>query len=139
MRRARRIREGEELTPGLVVRADGRPREAFDDPARGDASWVTFFSGEITPTEAMSAGLAELAPRGGRLAPHRHTQPEIYFVAEGSGIVTVAGVETRVAAGSAVFIPGDAEHSVRNDGEIVLRLFYVFPVAQFSDVVYRFT
>lgn len=100
---------------------------------------MTFFGADRAPTEAMSAGLAELAPRGGRLAPHRHAQPEIYYIVEGAGIVTVAGVETPVAAGAAVFIPGDAEHGIRNDGDSALRFFYVFPVDRFSDVVYRFS
>ena len=127
------------MAGGTIVRPSDRPVERFDDPARGDASWVTFFSGEITPTEAMSAGLAELAPLGGRLAPHRHAQAEIYYVVEGSGIVTVAGVETPVSAGAAVFIPGGAEHGIRNEGEAVLRFFYVFPVDRFPDVAYRFS
>ncbi len=100
---------------------------------------MTFFSAGMTPTEAMSAGLAELAPRGGRLALHRHAQAEIYYIVEGTGIVSVAGSETRVAAGAAVFIPGDAEHGIRNDGEGALRFFYVFPVDRFSDVAYRFS
>ncbi|WP_237480082.1 cupin domain-containing protein [Lichenibacterium dinghuense] len=123
----------------IVARAEARPRETFGDPARGDVSWVTLFSGEMTPTQAMSAGLAELKPQGGRLASHRHAEPEIYFVVEGSGVVTVSGVETRVAAGAAVFIPSDAEHGIRNDGDAVLRFFYVFPVDRFPDVVYRFS
>lgn len=36
-----------------------------------------------------------------------------------------------------VFIPGDAEHGVFNDGDEELRWLYVFPGA-FEDVVYRF-
>lgn len=36
-----------------------------------------------------------------------------------------------------VFIPGDAEHAVFNEGAEVLRWFYVFP-ERFERVVYRF-
>jgi mannose-6-phosphate isomerase-like protein (cupin superfamily) len=124
---------------GVIASAADRERERFGDPARGDVSWFTLFSGELTPTSAMCAGLAEFAPHGGTLAPHRHSQAEIYFVAEGRGRLTIDGVETAISAGMSVFIPGDAEHSVRNDSAAVLKIFYVFPTANFSDVVYRFT
>jgi hypothetical protein len=38
----------------------------------------------------------------------------------------------------AAFIPGDAEHSLRNDSIGLLRIFYVFPTDRFAEVVYRF-
>jgi quercetin dioxygenase-like cupin family protein len=114
-------------------------RERFGDPACGDAAWVTVFSADRGPTDTMSAKLADLAPRGGRLAPHRYAQPEIDDIVEGAGTVTVAEVETAVTAGAAVFIPGDAEHGIHNDGDSALRFFCVFPADRFSDVVYRFS
>ena len=123
----------------VVVRKEDRTRETFEDPSRGDVSWFTFFSSDRTATDAMSAGLAQLEPNGGRLNPHRHEQPELYFIAEGSGVLTIEGIERDVAAGSAVFIPGNAEHGIRNDGDSVLRIFYVFPTGCFADVIYRFT
>ena len=122
----------------IVSQAD-RQRESFGDPARGDASWVTFFSAEATPTSAMSAGLAEFAPGGAGLRPHRHAQPEIYYIAAGSGVITIDGADTKVTAGMAIFIPGDAEHALRNTGDCPLRVFYVFPTDRFSDVIYRFS
>ena len=69
---------------------------------------------------------------------HRHEPAEIYFIIEGKGILTIDGVETEVAAGTTVFIPGNAEHGVRNELDALLRLFYVFPTDAFADVVYRF-
>jgi mannose-6-phosphate isomerase-like protein (cupin superfamily) len=124
--------------PVIVGQAD-RARETFADPSHGDASWLTFFSAEATPTSAMSAGLAELAPGGTGLPPHRHAQPEVYYIVAGSGVVTIDGVETQASAGMAIFIPGDAEHAVRNTGEAALRIFYVFATDRFSDVIYRFS
>jgi len=120
-----------------VATCADRQRESFDDPTRGDASWFTLFSGDRTPTATMSAGLMEI-PAGGMLKPHRHLQPEIYFVHEGTGVLDVGGSETGLTAGMAAFIPGDAEHSVRNESTAVLRIFYVFPTDRFSDVEYRF-
>lgn len=123
----------------VIVTAGDRPRERFDVAARGDASWFTLISGDLTATDRMSAGVMELAPGGVGLAPHRHREPEIYFVVSGSGIVTIDGVDAPVAADATVFIPGDAEHGIRNAGVAVLRVFYVFPTDRFSDVVYRFS
>lgn len=121
----------------VITHPRERVRESWQDPARGDVSWFTLFSGDITPTTAMSAGVAEINP-GGSLEPHRHAEPEIYFVVEGSGILTVNGEETPVGAGTAIYIPGDAQHGLRNDTGAQLRLFYVFPIDCFSDVIYRF-
>ena len=121
----------------IASAADG-DREGWTDATRGTASWVTLFSSDITPTTAMSAGIMELPPNGGILEPHRHPQAEIYFVSEGEGLLTVDGAETRIASGTAAFIPGNAEHSVRNDATVTLKIFYVFPTDCFAEVIYSF-
>lgn len=123
---------------GVVARTEDRPRERFDDPSRGDASWFTLFSADMTPTETMSAGVMEMVPGGIGLKPHRHEPPEIYHVVCGTGVLTIDGVETAVGPGSTAFIPGDAEHGIRNVGADTLRVFYVFPTDRFADVIYRF-
>ncbi len=122
--------------PVIATAADGA-RYGWDDPVHGCVSWSTLFSRDATPTDSLSAGIAEIAP-GGSLKPHRHAQPEVYFIAEGSGIVTLEGRDAPVAAGTAVFIPGDAEHGIRNEEAATLRFFYCFPADSFSEVVYRF-
>ncbi len=48
------------------------------------------------------------------------------------------GDEIPVKAGSAVFIPGMAEHGIRQTGEATLRFFYVFAVDSFDGVEYLF-
>ena len=121
-----------------VASASQRQRESWEDFSRGNASWFTLFSGDVTPTRAMSAGIMEIPPNGGVLKPHRHAQAEIYFVHEGTGVLTVNGEATTIGTGMAAFIPGDAEHSLRNDSPAVLKIFYVFPTDCFADVVYRF-
>lgn len=52
-------------------------------------------------------------------------------------MVEIEGVRHEVSKGVTVFIPGDAEHAVFNEGGEELRWLYVFPGA-FGDVVYRF-
>ncbi|NTI17606.1 cupin domain-containing protein [Agrobacterium rhizogenes] len=122
----------------VITTAEERPLEEWNDPSRGRISWHTLFSSDRTPTDSMTAGVAEIAPGSGALQPHRHEQPEIYFILEGTGILTVDGRETAVTAGTAVFIPGNAEHGIRNDSNVNVKLFYVFPTGSFEDVVYRF-
>jgi mannose-6-phosphate isomerase-like protein (cupin superfamily) len=80
----------------------------------------------------------EIPPDGGILKPHQHEQAEIYFVSEGTGLLTIDSVAATITPGMAAFIPGGAEHSLLNKSPDVLRIFYVFPTDCFADVVYRF-
>ena len=121
-----------------IVSAAERQRESWANAGRGNASWFTLLSSDVTPTTAMSAGVMEIPPNGGVLKPHRRRPAEIYFVHEGTGSLAVNGVATTISMGTAAFIPGDDKHSVRNDSTATLKIFYVFPADCFSDVVYRF-
>jgi mannose-6-phosphate isomerase-like protein (cupin superfamily) len=123
-----------------VIHTDDVPVEGWDDPARGSITWRTVFSNERTPTSGLTLGIAELAPDGtvGN-PPHRHAPPEVYFVIEGEGIVTVDDVTSPVRTGTAVFVPGGAEHSLANTGSTTMRLLYSFAVDSFDDVEYRFS
>ena len=56
----------------------------------------------------------------------------------GAGVVTLDGRETAVKAGTGVFIPGMAEHGIRQTGTGLLRFFYGFPVDSFDSVEYLF-
>ena len=54
-------------------------------------------------------------------------------------MVEIDRVEHTVKKGSVVFIPGDAEHGVRNTSETEEFIWlYVFAVDEFGEVVYRF-
>ncbi|KAL5002811.1 RmlC-like cupin domain-containing protein [Aspergillus recurvatus] len=105
-------------------------------------TWRTLLSTSpphLTPSSNICAGLASCPPHTGKLALHRHTQAEIYYITSGRGIVSIEGIEHEVSAGSVLFIPGDAEHGVVNRGGEALEWFYAFPTAGFGDVVYRFS
>lgn len=58
---------------------------------------------------------------------------------EGSGVATIDGIEHEVEPGCTIFVPGDAEHGIRNTGTTDLRWLYVFPTSNFADVVYMFS
>lgn len=125
-------------SPGIITSTAERPRDSWPDPERGNVSWFTLFSSDITPTRALSAGVAEIG-QGGSLELHRHDEPEVYYILEGAGIMSINGVETAVSPGSAIYIPGDAEHGIRNEAAPLLKLFYTFPIDCFADVNYRFS
>jgi len=122
----------------LVLDEPDAPLDGWDDPIKGRIRWRTLFSRGGTPTDGITCGVAELGP-GDWLGLHRHAPPEVYYVLAGEGIVMLSGKETRVKTGSAVFIPGMAEHGVRQTGDERLRFFYGFPVDSFDSVEYLFS
>jgi mannose-6-phosphate isomerase-like protein (cupin superfamily) len=113
-------------------------QDGWDDDVRGRIRWRTLFSRGKTATEGLTSGVAELGP-GDWLGLHRHAPPEMYYVFAGAGIVSLEGREIAVQAGSAVFIPGMAEHGLRQTGTEVLRFLYAFPVDSFDNVEYHFS
>jgi mannose-6-phosphate isomerase-like protein (cupin superfamily) len=125
------------VEPIAVDEADA-PLDGWDDPVRGRIHWRTLFSQGLTPSAGITCGVAQLGP-GDWLGLHRHAPPETYYVIAGAGTVSLDGREIPVKAGSAVFIPGMAEHGIRHTGTEVLRLFYAFPVDSFDGVEYLFS
>jgi mannose-6-phosphate isomerase-like protein (cupin superfamily) len=104
---------------------------------RGDVQWKTLISAGLTPSGALTAGVALLAANG-RLRAHHHEQAEIYLILEGAGTVTIDGAATDVAAGTTVFIPGSAIHAIEATGDAGLRFAYVLAADAFEDVTYVF-
>ena len=122
----------------LVLDEANAPLDGWDDPVKGRIRWRTLFSKGGTPTDGITCGVADLNP-GDWLGPHRHAPPEIYYVFAGRGVVTLNGAEHAVGPGSAVFIPGMAEHGIRQTGTELLRFLYGFPVNSFDTVEYLFS
>jgi mannose-6-phosphate isomerase-like protein (cupin superfamily) len=60
---------------------------------------------------------------GGEQRVHRHTPEQVYFVLDGSGLMTVEAETQRVGPGDCVFVPSEAPHGIRNEGPGVLRYF----------------
>ena len=124
-------------TRATVVHDSAVPLERWSDPVRGEVGFRTLFGGD-TATDSLTAGITEMEP-GDWLGHHRHRPAEIYYVVAGRGTVELGGEEHPVRAGSAVFIPGDLEHGIRNTGTEPLRFFYAFAVGSFADIEYRFS
>ncbi|KAF2466759.1 RmlC-like cupin [Lindgomyces ingoldianus] len=124
------------LNPAAIA---ATPVEGFSDSTGGNVTWKTLFSSPNSPTNTFTTGIARCNPKGGYLQLHRHKQAEIYHVTHGHGIVSIEGVEYPVEKGTVLFIPGDAEHGIRNTNEREeLVWLYVFATDKFEDVVYRF-
>lgn len=122
-----------------VVHEQDRPVETWAAPEQSGVQWRTLLSADRTPSEAMTMGVAEVPLGGATLRLHRHAQPEVYFVLSGEGVVQIDGEAHAIRTGSAVFIPGNAEHGAFGTGAEVLRLLYVFPTDSFTEVEYHFS
>ncbi len=121
-----------------VIKHEGPCPDGWSDRVHGDICWRTLFSSGQTPTEDLTAGLAEILP-GNEFKSHRHEQSEIYYILSGSGSISIDGAVYKVAPGTAIFIPGNAIHSIRNTGSDALRFFYAFAVDSIDEIDYFFT
>lgn len=104
---------------------------------KGLVYWKTLISKDETPSDSLTLGVA-LIPAGEALLAHRHQQPELYIVLAGEGLVKIRDRAQTVSAGSYVFIPGNAAHSIQNTGSTDLQLNYVFSADSFGQVEYAF-
>jgi quercetin dioxygenase-like cupin family protein len=128
------------MVKALVRRLADQPWEhwpAEQMATRGTVAWKNLFGDDPGAGADLTLGVARLR-KGETLEPHRHAQPETYFGLSGRGVVTVEGEAHLVEPGTAIFIPGGAEHHIRNDEEAEFRLLYTFAVQDFGAVVYRF-
>jgi mannose-6-phosphate isomerase-like protein (cupin superfamily) len=126
-----------DMSDPLVVNESDADPVTWSDPVRGDVCFRTLFGGPATRTD-FTAGVTSL-DAGGWLGHHRHEPSEIYYVLGGVGLLTIDGEEHVVDAGTAVFVPSNSEHGIRNTGREPLRFFYVFAVGAFEAIEYDFT
>jgi mannose-6-phosphate isomerase-like protein (cupin superfamily) len=56
---------------------------------RGAVWWKTFITADLTPSSTLTLGVARV-PAGEELRLHRHAQPEVYLILEGTGVVAGA-------------------------------------------------
>jgi mannose-6-phosphate isomerase-like protein (cupin superfamily) len=72
--------------------------------------------------EHLTTTLAVIQP-GGEQRLHSHRPEQVYFILDGSGLMTVGNETQRVEPGDCVFIPSGQPHGLRNDGAVTLRYF----------------
>lgn len=107
------------------------------DPTYGTVTWRTLINGSTNAPKEFVLGIAEFDAHG-TLLPHRHAPAEFYFGLEGSGIVTIDGTAHVIAAGTAIYVPGNAEHGVLA-GADGLRFAYGFAEPGFETIAYHFS
>ena len=84
---------------------------------------TSIFGGQDIGTPfAMFWGL--LSP-GKEVLPHYHPSPELYIVTDGKGEMMVDGELESVSAGSSIYIPPGAPHSLQNNEEESLRFLVI--------------
>ncbi|MFV1978104.1 MAG: cupin domain-containing protein [Myxococcota bacterium] len=106
--------------------------EGRDDVIR----WRTLVSGDRTPTRAISMGTLELPP-GSSLDAHHHEPPEVYFLTQGTGTLLLDAEERPVGAGDVVYIPGSCVHGLKNTGDSLLKLVWIFPTDTWPEIEYH--
>ena len=124
----------------VVVQEGDREWETYPEEEvsqKGLVCWRTLISADVTRSEALTMGIGRIPP-GEVLHRHRHRQDEVYLVLEGTGSVEIGAEARPVEAGSAVFIAGNAFHSLANTGASDLRFAYVFPADSFDEIEYVF-
>lgn len=126
-----------EASKGFVVDQHLVPVEGGSESGYGDVTWRTLISADRTKSSEFLLGVAEFPPHG-VLLPHRHAPPEFYYCVSGSGVVTIDGVAHQVSTGSAVFVPGNAEHGVEA-GPHGLSFAYGFARSSFCEIEYVFS
>jgi quercetin dioxygenase-like cupin family protein len=112
------------------------PLEGASDVQSGNLTWRTLISGDRTPSDQITLGVADFPPYG-TLNAHRHDPAEFYFGLAGEGTVLAKGVSFRIAQGVAVFIPGNTDHGVVA-GNRGLSILYGFARRAFDGVIYDF-
>jgi mannose-6-phosphate isomerase-like protein (cupin superfamily) len=70
----------------------------------------------------LTTTFVEIKPNG-KQRIHHHDPEQIYFILEGSGLMTVENETERVSKGDCIFIPSEAPHGLENDSDMVLKYF----------------
>lgn len=125
-------------TAPVVIHRDVCPLE--EAGGNSPVTWRTLISADRTPSERISCGISDIpaSESGRRCVRHRHAEPEVYYILAGEGLVLINDTEYPVREGTAVFIPGNAFHGMKNTGTDSLSLLYIFPADSFTDVEYEY-
>ena len=97
--------------------------------------WKFLIDANFDGSSGLSLGFVEIAP-GGNLTLHYHSPSEIYVITNGTGILNKSGELETIKKGDVVYISGNAEHALKNNGKEILEFYWIFPTDCFSEVKY---
>ena len=78
--------------------------------------WKFLIDSDFDGSSGLSLGFAEVAP-GGYITLHYHSPAEIYVVTNGTEILNKSGEHEIIKKGDVVYIAGNAEHALKNNGK----------------------
>ena len=97
--------------------------------------WKFLIDADFDGSSSLSVGFAQIAP-GGNLTLHYHSPAEIYVVTNGKGILNKSDELETIKKGDVVYIAGNTEHALSNNGKEMLEFYWIFPTDSFSEVEY---
>ena len=97
--------------------------------------WKFLIDSDFDSSSGLSLGFAEIEP-GGNLTLHYHSPAELYVVTNGTGILNKSGELETIKKGDVVYIAGNIEHALKNNGKETLEFYWIFPTDRFSEVEY---
>lgn len=101
-----------------VLKKEAAPRYLR---AEGISSYL-LASPRTSAAKFLTTSLVELQPDGEQRV-HSHDPEQVYYLLEGTGLMTLGEETVRVKAGDCVFIPSGVPHGLKNDGPAPLRYF----------------
>jgi quercetin dioxygenase-like cupin family protein len=109
--------------------------ESYWQPAPQNGYMTIKVSPVTCPLNSLAAG-TQIVPPGSLIRDHGHSRnDEILFVYEGYGTATVDGEAYHVEPGSMLFLGRFVEHSVKNESDVDMKLFWVFTPPGLDNVV----
>ena len=97
-----------------------RKRENSPRYQRDDIESFLLVSKKTTNSNKLSVTLVEMQP-GGFQHIHSHEPEQMYFILEGSGVMTIDNAEQEIGEGDCLFIPSYSKHGLKNTGKTVLK------------------
>ncbi|MBN1428979.1 MAG: cupin domain-containing protein [Anaerolineae bacterium] len=98
-----------------VVRRNSAPRYMRDNIVS-----YLLISKRTCDSDHLAITLVEMEP-GGVQHIHSHEPEQMYYILEGSGVMTVDGEQQPVRSGDCIFFSSFAKHGLENTGSTVLR------------------
>ena len=109
-----------------------------DHAASQNLHWCHLVDQTLHDSKGLSMGHLKI-PVGHSLAPHRHAQQEIYYILKGRAqLLCVGETEKNLNPGDTVYIPQNALHGLKNIGNALFELLWIFPKDSWSEIDYSY-
>jgi oxalate decarboxylase/phosphoglucose isomerase-like protein (cupin superfamily) len=109
-----------------VTDKDFVPLQDITGDAREQGRVCTLISREYGGSTDIMAGLARFGPGESRRPHHHPGASEVYVMLSGELVIHIDGKDTTATYGTAVYIPPDAVHSIRNDSAEPAEVLWAF-------------